>query len=121
VPSLIHESKKTIWVLGDQLNREFAAVAQATPQTHRILMVESAAKVQSKRWHIQRAHFVIASMRRFANELRDSGFEVDYRKATTLAQGLREHRSEFSPTHVSVMEPASHTALAMLRLSLIHI
>jgi len=51
-------------------------------------MVESSAKVRSKKWHIQRAHFVITSMRRFAHELRDTGFEFDYRKATTLSQGL---------------------------------
>ena len=112
---LIHEVKKTIWVLGDQLNQNFAAIAQASPQTHRILLVESSAKVRSKKWHIQRAHFVIAAMRRFANELRDSGFEVDYRKATTLSQGLRDHRAEFSPSSVSVMEPASHAALTMVR------
>ena len=99
---LIHEVKKTIWVLGDQLNQNFAAIAQASPQTHRILLVESSAKVRSKKWHIQRAHFVIAAMRRFANELRDSGFEVDYRKATTLSQGLRDHRAEFSPSSVSL-------------------
>ena len=114
----IQESKKTIWILGDQLNREFAAITQATPQSHRILMVESSAKVRSKKWHIQRAHFVITSMRRFAIELREAGFDVDYRKATTLSQGLRDHCAEFSPIGVSVMEPASHAALT---LSLIHI
>jgi deoxyribodipyrimidine photolyase-related protein len=69
VPGLIQESKKTVWVLGDQLNRDFAALAQATPSTHRVLMVESSAKVRSKKWHIQRAHFVITAMRRFAQEL----------------------------------------------------
>ena len=94
MPGLIQESKKTVWVLGDQLNRDFAALAQATPSTHRVLMVESSAKVRSKKWHIQRAHFVITSMRRFAQELREAGFDVDYRKSETLSQGLHEHRSE---------------------------
>ena len=93
----MRESRKTVWVLGDQLNQSFAALAQADPSTHQILMVESSAKVRSKKWHIQRAHFVITSMRRFAHELRDAGFEVDYRKATTLSQGLKEHRAEFAP------------------------
>jgi deoxyribodipyrimidine photolyase-related protein len=115
VPGSKRESQKTVWVLGDQLNQNFAALAQADPSTHQILMVESSAKVRSKKWHIQRAHFVITSMRRFAHELRDAGFEVDYRKATTLSQGLREHRAEFAPSSVSVMEPASHAALTMLR------
>jgi deoxyribodipyrimidine photolyase-related protein len=109
------EFKKTVWVLGDQLNLDFAALAQATPQTHQILMVESSAKVRSKKWHIQRAHFVITSMRRFAQELREAGFDVDYRKSETLSQGLHEHRSEYSATSVSVMEPASFSALTIVR------
>ena len=109
------ESNKTVWVLGDQLNQDFAALAQATPQTHQILMVESSAKVRSKKWHIQRAHFVITSMRRFATELREAGFDVDYRKSATLSQGLHEHQSEYSPTGVLVMEPASFSALTMVR------
>jgi deoxyribodipyrimidine photolyase-related protein len=115
VPGASREFKKTVWVLGDQLNLDFAALAQATPHTHQILMVESSAKVRSKKWHIQRAHFVITSMRRFAMELREAGFDVDYRKSETLSQGLREHRAEFAPSSVSVMEPASHAALTMLR------
>ena len=115
MPGLKQDSKKTVWVLGDQLNRDFAALAQATPSTHRVLMVESSAKVRSKKWHIQRAHFVITAMRRFAQELCEAGFDVDYRKATTLSQGLKDHRAEFAPSSVSVMEPASHAALTMLR------
>ena len=104
-----------MWVLGDQLNTSFAALAAADPSTHRVLMVESSAKVRSKRWHIQRAHLVIASMRRFAEQLRADGWDVDYRRATSLTAGLREHRAEFAPDTVEVMEPASWNALAMVR------
>ena len=104
----------TVWVLGDQLNRDFTALASAHPSTHRVLMVESAAKLSSKSWHIQRAHFVIASMRRFARHLSDEGWIVDYRHASSLIEGLRAHRVEFSPTSVSVMEPASWSALNMV-------
>ena len=106
--------ENTVWVLGDQLNTRFAALAAADPSTHRVLMVESAAKISSKRWHIQRAHFVIASMRRFAQELTDSGWVVDYRRAPSLAAGLREHRDEFAPRSVTVMEPASWSASRMV-------
>ena len=105
----------TIWVLGDQLGRMQSALAAAKPDTHRILFVESTAKIRSKTWHIQRAHFVIASMRRFASELRAEGFEVDYRKADSLRSGLTEHRHEFSPAVVSVAEPASWDGLALVR------
>ena len=82
---------QTIWVLGDQLNRRLGALAEADPTTHRILMVESLGKLASKRWHRQRAHFVVAAMRRFAGELADAGFDVDYRRAPSLRQGFDEH------------------------------
>ena len=55
---------RTVWVLGDQLNRSIGAMAEADPSTHRVLMVESTAKLASKRWHRQRAHLVLTSMRR---------------------------------------------------------
>ena len=106
---------ETVWVLGDQLNRHFAALAEAQPSSHRILMVESIGKLASKKWHVQRAHFVIASMRRFADTLRREGFEVDYRRSQSLASGWREHIAEFAPPVVSVMEPASWTALRLVQ------
>jgi len=105
---------RTVWVLGDQLNRDFAALAEASPSTHRVLLVESTAKLRSKNWHIQRAHLVITSMRRFAASLRAEGFEVDLRRADTLAAGLDAHRAEFAPEQVSVMEPASWKGLEMV-------
>lgn len=107
--------KITVWVLGDQLNTALGAMAGAEPSTHRVLLVESAAKLSSQRWHLQRAHFVVASMRRFARELRDAGFEVDERRSPSLAAGLAEHRRELRPERVLATEPASRGGLALLR------
>ncbi len=77
-------------------------------------MVESAAKLSSKRWHRQRAHLVISAMRRFEGQLRCEGFEVDYRRATSLAEGFRAHLAEHEPSRVVAMEPASFDGLALL-------
>jgi deoxyribodipyrimidine photolyase-related protein len=104
----------TIWVLGDQLNRELGPLRTATPATARVLLVESRAKLASKPWHRQRAHLVLTAMRRFAAELADEGFEVDHRRATSLAAGLAEHRAEHAPERVVAMEPASFDGLALL-------
>ena len=106
---------QTVWVLGDQLGRSLTALAAARPDTHRILMVESRAKLASKSWHVQRAHFVVSSMRHFADELRGEGFDVDYRHASTLHAGFHDHVTEFSPTSVTVTEPASFRGLGMVR------
>ena len=97
----------TVWVLGDQLGRTLGALGMADPRTHRVLMVESRAKLDSLPWHRQRAHLVVTAMRRFAAELTAEGFDVDYRRAGSLAAGLNAHRSEYLPTTVIATEPAS--------------
>lgn len=107
-------SLPTVWVLGDQLNRSLGALRDAEPGSTRVLMVESAAKARSKRWHRQRLHLVVSAMRHFAEELRDAGFEVDLRRADTLRSGLAEHRREFQPSSVTAMEPASWDGRSML-------
>jgi deoxyribodipyrimidine photolyase-related protein len=101
---------RTVWVFGDQLNRHLGALAGATPRTHRVLFVESDALLRSRRWHRQRAHVVVASLRRFAAELRDEGFDVDHRQAPSLAAGLRHHVGEHRPDEVLVTEPNSWDA-----------
>jgi deoxyribodipyrimidine photolyase-related protein len=111
----VESRKDTVWVLGDQLNRDLGALRGATPGRARVLLVESTAKLASKRWHVQRAHLVITAMRRFAAELEAEGFEVDRRQASTLAAGLAAHRDQYRPGRVLTMEPASYDGLVMLR------
>ena len=104
------KSLPSLWIFGDQLNRHIGALASATPATHRILMIESRQKLSSRPWHVQRAHFLITSMRRFAEELRAEGFHVDYRIAPSMRQGFENHCDEFAPSTVVVTEPNSYTA-----------
>ena len=101
---------KTVWVFGDQLNRQIGALRDVQPETHQILMVESRRKISSRPWHFQRAHFLIASMRRFAEELRAEGFDVDYRFADTMRSGVAAHISDVAPSRIVVTEPNSVTA-----------
>lgn len=99
----------TIWVLGDQLDRGLGALATADPSTHRVLLVESHQLLASKRWHRQRAHLVVASMRRFSDEMRSAGFDVDHRTAPTIADGVRDHVATYRPGALLVTEPNSRT------------
>jgi deoxyribodipyrimidine photolyase-related protein len=107
--------RRTIWVLGDQLHPHLGVMASADPSRDRILLVESEAKLRSKRWHRQRAHLVVTAMRRFAEERRAEGYEVDLRRAPTLAAGLAAHVAEHRPSEVTATEPASYDGLALLR------
>lgn len=104
---------RTVLVLGDQLNRQIGALAQADPSDSRILMVESAAII-SKPFHRQRLHLVLAAMRTFATELRDAGFEVDYRRAPSFASGIEGHRAEHGPPEVVATEPNSRAFRRLL-------
>lgn len=106
---------KTIWVLGDQLNRRIGALADASPDHHRVLMVESEAMYAGRRFHLQRVHLVITAMRRFAEELRKAGFMVDYRRAPTLTAGLVSHDCDHSPDAVVATEPNSRVIDRLFR------
>ena len=99
----------TAWVLGDQLSRRNAALDGAD----RVLIVESKAKLSSRRFHRQKLHLVLSAMRRFAAELREAGTEVAYVRAPTLAAGLGRHRAEHAPDRVRVLEPHSHGGRAL--------
>ena len=105
---------KTVWVFGDQLNLAIGALAGASPATHQVLIVESRAKLSGRRWHIQRAHFLVAAMRRFADSLRADGFVVDYRFAATFTEGFHAHVAQFSPTQVIATEPNSYQARELI-------
>ncbi|MDH3302847.1 MAG: cryptochrome/photolyase family protein [Acidimicrobiia bacterium] len=108
------ESRPTVWIFGDQLNREIASLAGRSPGDCRVLLVESRGKLESKPWHIQRAHLVVSAMAHFAAELQEDGFEVDFRQASSLAAGLHDHRQQFAVEHVIAMEPMSWDGRAML-------
>lgn len=105
---------RTIWVLGDQCNVDIASLADADPSRDRILLVTSEAKLAGKRWHRQRLHVVLASMRRFAQRLREQGFVVDERRAKSLADGVVQHRAEFAPDEVWAMDPMSWDGAALM-------
>lgn len=106
---------RTILVLGDQLTRDVGPLAQASVDRDTVLFVESGAALTAKRWHRQRAHLVVAGMRRLAGELRANGFDVDYRRSASLAAGLDEHRAAHPESTVVAMEPSSWSGRQRLR------
>ena len=81
-------SRRTILVLGDQLNRATGALADVGPEDVTVCMVLSRAKLAQRPWHRAKLHLVISAMRRFADGLREEGFEVDWRVDDTWADGL---------------------------------
>jgi deoxyribodipyrimidine photolyase-related protein len=109
-----HASIPTVWVLGDQLTRRRGALGRFEPGGCRVLLVESSARAGSKRWHRQRLHLVLSAMAHFADELRDEGFEVDHRQASTLSAGCAAHVEEHGVEQLVATEPLSWDGRALL-------
>ncbi len=105
---------RTVWVMGDQLNRSIGALAEADPSDTRVLLVESKSMLTGRRYHRQRLHLVLSAMRRFAGDLEDAGFDVDYRQSRNFAAGLDAHRTSRKPSEVVATEPNSRTVRALL-------
>jgi deoxyribodipyrimidine photolyase-related protein len=104
---------RTVWVLGDQLLPDSGALRDATPADTRVLLIRSTGKVGARPWHRQRLHLILTAMRRFAEDRRAEGFEVDEREAPTFAVGLDAHVAEFHPDELAVTEPNSRAARAV--------
>lgn len=100
---------RTVWVFGDQLNRRIGALAEASPDDTRVLLVE-AEDLLDRGAHVQRNHLVITAMRRFADELTDAGFDVDLRRASSLRAGAEAHVDDHDPTALVATEPNSRAA-----------
>lgn len=108
------KTKKTVLIFGDQLNRRLGALADADPDTARVLLVESEAQLSAGR-HRQRNHLVITAMRRFGQELADRGFDVDRVRSSTLRAGILEHVDRYDPAEIVATEPNSRAARALCR------
>jgi deoxyribodipyrimidine photolyase-related protein len=100
----------TVWILGDQLSPEHAALGLATPQDSHVLIVESKARGSVLRYHQIKLVLVYSAMRHFARDLREKGWQVDYyqlEQGLTFESALREHVRKHHPAKVVLAEPNS--------------
>ena len=101
---------KTVWILGDQLSREHAALARTAPGESRVLMIEAKARASVMRYHQLKLTLVYSAMRHFAQALRERGWEVDYRlidETPAFEAGLRHHLEAHRPEAMVLAEPNS--------------
>ena len=100
-------SGRIIYVAHDHLNRNFGALKTADPAKDVVILVESQRMVQGRNWHKERLFFLLSSARHFALELRESGFEVEYIKAVTTVDGLKQAREKYGNLDIVCAEPSS--------------
>ena len=108
-----------IWVLGDQLNPAQAALTGMDQSTVRVLMVESSSLLQKRSYHRQKLVLVWSAMRHFTEELRSSGWCVDYVECESFSEAVREWILRHGIRELRVMDPADRGfRLAIERLNL---
>jgi len=103
-----------IWILGDQLSLQQAALQALETQLGpsqarrccRVLLIESSGVVQWRAYHRQKLVLVWSAMRHFAAELEAAGWQVDYREAGSFSEALRPWLGEHGIGELHVMEPA---------------
>lgn len=112
--------RNLVLVLGDQLDRDSAALDGFDPTLDRIWMaevVEESTHVQS---HKVRTALFLSAMRHFREELQAKGWPVEYRMLSdspdcnSLGDALQESVTRLNPEGLLLVRPGSYRVLAML-------
>lgn len=103
-----------VWILGDQLHPQQAALASCDPQ-HPVILIESQAHIQTRPYHQQKLVLVWSAMRHFADELRASGWDVTYAQAPDFQPALQDWITAHSITELRVMNPADRPFARLLQ------
>ncbi len=96
-----------IWVLGDQLWAEQAALQSIRTEQSQaaVIMIESAQHVKERSYHRQKLVLVWSAMRHFAEELRQVNWSVTYEIAQDFETPLRQWIKTNGITELRVMQP----------------
>lgn len=107
---------KTVWILGDQLSTEHAALGLTNSRESRVLMVESKARGSALRYHKLKLVLVYSAMRHFARDLRETGWEVDYQliEGTALSERVFGATSRSTSQRSSCWRSRTHSPKPML-------
>jgi deoxyribodipyrimidine photolyase-related protein len=106
-------ARTLVYVGHDHLNRNRGALAEAKPDTHEIVIVESERMLSAARWHKQRIFFMLSAARHFAQSLRDEGFIVHLERAENTSVGIS---AVAKPNQkIIATEPSSYRATRSLQ------
>ena len=104
-------------MLGDQLSHELSSLKAADPKYDLILMAEVQGEATYVRHHKKKIAFLFSAMRHFADELKGSGWRVDYRKlddednSGSLTGELERAIKKHKPKRIVVTEPGEWRVL----------
>ncbi len=105
---------KTLWILGDQLNKEMEGFLRIDPKRDVVLMIQSRDRSLWKAEHKQKLVLAFSAMGHFVMELKAEGYTVDYREAENFSEGLKEHFSEFNSRECLIHRPTDQRIRTMI-------
>ncbi|HZG38479.1 MAG TPA: cryptochrome/photolyase family protein, partial [Nodosilinea sp.] len=97
-----------VWILGNQLWQDQAALASCGSQAAPVLFIESTQFAQERPYHRQKLVLVWSAMRHFAAELKDAGWAVTYSIGDDTEAALRAWLKAEGITELRVMDPVDH-------------
>jgi deoxyribodipyrimidine photolyase-related protein len=93
-----------VWIIGDQLWRQSAALA-SVPIGTPIILIESLDHIGQRPYHKQKLALVWSAMRHFATELKDEGHAVEYVEADHFTQPLQVWIKTHKITELRITAP----------------
>lgn len=103
--------KRSIWVLGDQLGPDNAALGSADPGRDVLFMVESDRALRKLGYHKKRLVLLLSAQRHFAEHMRREGWKVDYYalgKGVTWESALSAHVKKHKTERVILAQPNNY-------------
>ena len=99
--------KRILYIPFDHLHKGHGVLKSANAKKDVVVLVESARMCSGRAWHPERLFFLLSSARHFAAELKSEGFQVEYIKATTTIDGLKQAQKIFGDLPIHSAEPSS--------------
>jgi deoxyribodipyrimidine photolyase-related protein len=97
----------SVWILGDQLLYKHPALVLAEEQVSRkqliVLIIENESRARRLPYQRKKLVLLFSAMRHFADRLRSSGYQVDYRVSVTTNSAINEHIQTYQPEMVYTM------------------
>ncbi len=102
---------RTIWILGDQLGPDNAALAGARKKEDVLLFVESERGLRKLGYHKKRLVLLLSTQRHFAAQMRKEGWTVDYHalgRGVTWESALAAHVKKHRPERILLTQPNNY-------------
>ncbi len=108
----ILQTNQLILIMGDQLSHNISSLQNADKQASRILMMEVFEEATYVLHHKKKIAFLFSAMRHFAEELKQSGWQVDYVKlddsgnSGSFTGEIERTIQKHKPTSICATEPS---------------